>query len=90
MADEVVDKATWIVELPNDSREWRERVSGGFQTVKTESAPAPLEHSHPTHGDINLTGTVSAGGKAGITGSKTIGGFKFTFTNGLLTGFEPV
>mgnify|MGYP001605326871 CR=1 FL=1 len=26
----------------------------------------------------------------GITGTKTIGGFKFTFTNGLLTGFEPV
>ncbi len=26
---------------------------------------------------------------AGITGTKTLGGFKFTFTNGLLTGFEP-
>lgn len=27
---------------------------------------------------------------AGITGTKTLGGFKFTSTNGLLTGFEPV
>lgn len=26
----------------------------------------------------------------GITGSKTLGGYKFTFTNGLLTGLEPV
>jgi hypothetical protein len=50
----------------------------------------PQEHSHPTHGDINFTGSVSAGGDAGITGSKTLGGFKITFKKGILTGFEAV
>ena len=47
-------------------------------------------HTHPTLGDINFTGSVSVGGEAGITGSKTVGGFKITFKKGLLTGFEPV
>ena len=26
----------------------------------------------------------------GVTGTKTVGSYKFTFTNGLLTGFEQV
>ena len=26
----------------------------------------------------------------GVSGSKVVGGFRLTFTNGLLTGFEPV
>jgi len=26
----------------------------------------------------------------GLTGTRTVGGFKFTFTKGLLTGFAPV
>ena len=51
---------------------------------------ALLNHSHPTHGDINFTGTVSADGDEGLTGTRTLAGYKFTFKKGLLTGFEPV
>ena len=50
----------------------------------------PQEHSHPTHGDINFTGTVSAAGVQGLTGQRTVGGWKIIFSKGLLVGFEPV
>ena len=49
-----------------------------------------INHSHPTHGDINFTGTISADGIVGITGSKMVGGHRITFKKGLLIGFEPV
>jgi len=49
-----------------------------------------MEHSHPTHGDINFTGVVAADGSVGLTGERTVGGYKFTFKKGLLTGFEQV
>lgn len=39
--------------------------------------------------DINFIGTVSAEGDEGLTGVKTLGGYKFTFKKGLLVGFEP-
>ncbi len=38
--------------------------------------------------DPDFTGTVSVDGNAGLTGTRTIGGYKMTFTKGLLTGFE--
>jgi len=48
------------------------------------------DHSHPAHGDIDFTGTVSAGGDAGLTGERTVGGYKLTFKKGLLVGFQAV
>ena len=50
----------------------------------------PQEHTHSEHGDINFTGTVSADGDGGLTGSRTVGGYKLTFKKGLLVGFEVV
>jgi len=51
---------------------------------------ADSNHSHATHGDINFTGTVSADGNQGLTGQRTVGGYKLTFKKGLLVGFEQV
>jgi hypothetical protein len=45
-------------------------------------------HNHSELGDINFTGSISTGGNAGLTGSRTVHDKKLTFTNGLLTGFE--
>ncbi len=95
----IVDKATWIVELPDNTREWRERISGGYQVVKIEPPPAPIGHIHSDLvTDTELAAAIAAHAalpnahhpaNVGVTGTKTLGGFKFTFTNGLLTGFEP-
>jgi len=45
-------------------------------------------HTHPTLGNVNFTGTVSADGDEGLTGSRTLGGHTFTFKKGLLVGYE--
>lgn len=69
---------------------WFEPESGKWHDFKDGEwveAPVP-DHSHPTHGDINFTGTVSADGDAGLTGQRTVGGYKLTFKKGLLVGFE--
>lgn len=41
-------------------------------------------------GSINLIGDVKVDGSVGLTGEKVLGGYKFTFKKGLLTGFAPV
>ena len=79
---------TWLRYLPDGSKEYYEDSGIGWTKVWTEAAPALLNHSHPTHGDINFTGTVSADGDTGLTGQRTVGGYKFTFKKGLLVGFE--
>lgn len=85
---ELTNRYTWCKPLPDGSKEWYEPSDGGWIKVKTDSAPALLNHSHATHGDINFTGTVSADGDEGLTGQKTIAGYTFTFKKGLLVGFQ--
>ena len=87
---ELTNRYTWCRPLPDGGKEWYEPADGGWVLVRTDAAPALLAHSHPTHGNINFTGTVSADGSVGLTGQKTLGGYVFTFKKGLLTGFVPV
>lgn len=71
--------------LKESSNQW-------FKFDGTTWVEVPVSnHTHPTLGDINFTGTVSVGGSAGITGSRLIPGVgTLTFTKGILTGFTPV
>ena len=87
---EKTNKYTWCKPLADGGKEWYELADGGWKLVGTDIAPAALAHSHATHGDINFIGTVSVNGDEGVTGQKTIGGFRITFKNGILTGFDPI
>mgnify|MGYP001565343791 CR=1 FL=1 len=80
----------WCKVFPDNSKEWYHfnKDTQSWVLDLTEPAPALIDHSHPTHGDINFTGTVSADGDEGLTGQKTIAGYTFTFKKGLLVGFQ--
>jgi len=72
-----------------DSVTWLKPSTGEqFRVVDGEWVVLPVvAHSHPTHSDINFTGTVSADDNLGLTGERTLGGYKITFKKGLLVGF---
>ncbi len=67
---------------PDGSTEWWELTSG-WSLLRTDPPIAEVLAAHTALPDAHHLHNV------GITGTKTLGGFKFTFTNGLLTGFEP-
>lgn len=76
---------------------WLKPIEGGLEAYSFTNGAWVLEqtiglssHSHPTHGDINFTGTISADGEVGITGSKVLDGKRLTFKNGILVGYEVV
>ena len=84
----VVNRYTWMRPMPDGSREWYEPADGGWQLVRTDPAP-------PSTADIDSAiATHSADDDAhhvlGLTGSRTIGGYRLTFTKGILTGLEAV
>ncbi len=86
----VQGKVTWLKILPDGSREWYEPSDGGWSLIKSEPAPALANHSHPTHGNINFTGTISADGYAGINSRITLGNKKLTFKEGICILEEDV
>ncbi len=78
----------WIWLKPIDNAlEVYELGEGGWTLQATISLTS---HEHATHGNINFTGTISAGGEAGLSGTKVLDGKQLTFTNGILTGYEVV
>ena len=52
------------------------------------NAHHPQAHTHSELGNINFTGSISAEGSAGLTGTRTIDGHTLTFKNGILTGYQ--
>jgi hypothetical protein len=46
------------------------------------------DHQHPSHGDINFTGTISADGVQGITGEFEGTFKKIKIQDGIITEFE--
>jgi hypothetical protein len=78
-------KITWLKINPDGSKEWYEREEGEFSLVKSESAPVSSDHTHPNLDHLADIVNLLNGG---ITGSKTIGGYTFTFNHGVLVGFE--
>lgn len=74
---------------------WLKPIENGLEVYSYESEGWVLQqtiptsgHSHATHGDINFTGSISAGGEAGLTGEKILDGKRLTFKNGILVGYE--
>ena len=79
--------AAW---LKTSTQQWYVNVNWAWVEVSDIPDYAPLVHSHPTHGDINLTGSVSVGGVAGLTGNYEGTFKKIKVVNGIITEFELV
>lgn len=77
-----IDGAIWFNRVTN---EWYKKVEGEWLKI-----PPPAEVSSDVlfSGRVNFTGDVYADSDKGLTGQKTIGGYTFTFKNGILVGFE--
>ena len=71
--------------LKYSTGEFFEFVDGTWVVTKTLSY---VGHSHPTHGDINFIGDVSADGNEGITGEYEGTFKKIVITKGIITEFE--
>jgi len=85
---DMTNRYTWLKPLEGGGYEAYEPADGGWQKVLDIAAPATVDHTHETLGSINITGTVKVNNDAGVTGSKTIGGYTLTFKQGILTGFQ--
>lgn len=70
-------------------RQWHEKTDGGWILVHEDEIfqSSDITDAIAAHAAIS---TAHHAIPSGITGSKTIGGYKLTFTAGLLTGFEAV
>lgn len=84
---EEVGRLTWLQILADGSRKWYVNTTGSWVLVKAESAPAFAEHTHP---NLDTLADIVSLLASGVTGSKTVGGYKFTFNHGVLTDFEQV
>lgn len=94
MADTTQD--VWV-NTNDDVTKWLrgDPETGGWFSYNTGTGAydVPLgvnEHLHPTLGDINFTGTVSADGFAGMTGEFEGTFKKIKIQDGIITEFELV
>ncbi len=80
-------KYLWLKPLPDGSLEYYNSSKEVWVKALTIPASALANHTHP---DIDHVPDIVTLLGNGITGTKTIGNYKFTFNHGVLTGFEPV
>ncbi len=80
-------KYLWMKPASDGSIEFYESTGTSWEKVSTIPASASLNHSHE---GLNQLPDVITLLSDGVTGSKTIGGYKFTFNHGVLVGFEAV
>ena len=86
---EPVPASVVAIPQPDGSTVWWE-LTDGWHLLRTDPAEpmasdAELAIAIAKHAALP---NVHHSANAGITGSRTVGGYKLTFTNGLLTGFE--
>uniref|UniRef100_A0A6M3JVB5 Uncharacterized protein n=1 Tax=viral metagenome TaxID=1070528 RepID=A0A6M3JVB5_9ZZZZ len=85
------DEWVWN-EANRDVLLWVNSATGAVKRFNPETQHYDISfnfnHIHTDLENINLTGTVSANGNQGLSGSRVVSGKRLTFTNGLLTGFE--
>ncbi len=96
MAEPNVAQDVWV-NTNMDRTKWLrgDPETGGWFTYNpsTGAYDTPLgvnAHLHPTLGDINFTGSISATGDAGITGEYEGTFKKIIIKNGIITEFELV
>jgi hypothetical protein len=77
--------------MPDGSTQWW-KLTDSWHLVKIDPNPDSLAtdvevasaiSTHSALPDVHHPANV------GLTGTRTVGGYTFTFTNGLLTGFSP-
>lgn len=77
---------------PDGSVDWY-RLTDDWVKVLSEPPIASLalaNHTHPTHGDINFTGAIQAGGYDGVNGRFTVDSKKLTFKEGICIAVEDI
>ncbi len=85
---EMVNRYTWCKPCADGSIEYYEPTDGSWTKVRT--IPAPAQLADITAAIAAHIATENAHHVLGLTGQRTVGGYKFTFTKGILTGFEQV
>lgn len=78
------DKYLWMKPVADGSIEYYRSSDAGWSLIYTAAGISDAIAAHAALPNIHHSANV------GITGTRTVGGFRLTFTNGLLTGFEAV
>ena len=80
------NRYVWMKPKPDGSVEYYELGEGSVWMLKYTAPVFVLPSDLSTHAALP---NIHHPANVGVTGIRTVGGFRLTFTSGLLTGFEP-